>query len=173
MRAFSARSIFPRLAVPISQLISNLITFGIQLVLFGLFLVGFLIAGAGPAPTWGALLLPVLILIMAGLGLGGGITVSALTTRYRDLRLMVGFGMQLLMYATPIVYPLSSVTGILRVLLLANPMTAVVETFRFGFLGSGAFLPWSLAYSLGATFVFLFLGMLLFNRVEATFMDTV
>jgi lipopolysaccharide transport system permease protein len=164
---------FPRLSVPISLLIANLITFGIQLAVFGAFLIGFALAGADIHPNWGALLLPVLILIMAGLGLGGGIAISALTTRYRDLRLMVAFGMQLFMYATPIVYPLSSASGILRALLLANPMTAVVETFRYGFMGSGSFLPWNLAYSISVTFVVLFLGVLLFNRVEATFMDTV
>ncbi len=164
---------FPRLSVPISLLISNLITFAIQLGVFAVFLVGFALAGAEIRPTWAALLLPVLILIMAGLGLGGGITISALTTRYRDLRLMVSFGMQLFMYATPVVYPLSSTTGILRMFLMANPMTAVVETFRYGLLGSGSFLPWNLAYSLAVMVLLLFAGMLLFNRVEATFMDTV
>ncbi len=164
---------FPRLSVPISLLISNLITFAIQLVVFTVFLLGFALAGAGIRPNLAALLLPVLIVIMAGLGLGGGITISALTTRYRDLRLMVSFGMQLFMYATPVVYPLSSAAGILRVFLLANPMTAVVETFRYGFMGSGSFLPWNLAYSFVMSALVVFVGMLLFNRVEATFMDSV
>jgi lipopolysaccharide transport system permease protein len=164
---------FPRLSVPISLLASNLITFGIQLLLFLTFMAGFSISGAGLHPNWAVLVLPVLIVIMAGLGLGAGITVSALTTRYRDLRLMIGFAMQLFMYATPIVYPLSSVTGPLRMLLLANPMTAVVETFRFAFLGSGSFLPWNLAYSLACTVLALLGGILLFNRVETNFMDTV
>jgi lipopolysaccharide transport system permease protein len=164
---------FPRLSVPISLLVSNLITFGIQLVLFLGFLVGFWVSGADVGPNWAVALLPLLLLIMAGLGLGGGITISALTTRYRDLRLMVSFAMQLFMYATPIVYPLSSVSGGLRLLLLANPMTSIVETFRFAFLGAGSFSVWNLTYSLVFMVVMLFLGMLLFNRVEATFMDTV
>jgi len=164
---------FPRLSVPISLLISNLITFGIQFVLFLVFLLAFVLSGAPIQPNLAMLLLPVLLLIMAGLGLGGGIIISALTTRYRDLRLMVGFAMQLFMYATPIVYPLSSVKGLLRLLLLANPMTAVVEAFRYGFLGAGTFYPWELAYSFGFMSLALFFGVLLFNRVEATFMDTV
>ena len=164
---------FPRLSVPISLLISNLITFGIQLALFLAFMLGFWLSGANLTPNWSLALLPLLLLIMAGLGLGGGITISALTTRYRDLRLMVAFAMQLFMYATPIVYPLSSVSGGLRILLMANPMTAVVETFRFGFLGAGSFYPLHLAYSMGFMLVSVFLGVLLFNQVEATFMDTV
>jgi lipopolysaccharide transport system permease protein len=164
---------FPRLSVPISLLVSNLITFGIQLALFLVFLVGFRVSGADVGPNWAVALLPLLLVIMAGLGLGGGITISALTTRYRDLRLMVSFAMQLFMYATPIVYPLSSVSGGLRLLLLANPMTSVVETFRYAFLGAGSFSLWNLSYSLVFMLVMLFLGMLLFNRVEATFMDTV
>jgi lipopolysaccharide transport system permease protein len=164
---------FPRLSVPLSLLLSNLITFGIQFLLFLVFLLAFVLSGAGIRPNWAVLLLPVLLLVMAGLGLGGGIIISALTTRYRDLRLMVSFGMQLFMYATPIVYPLSSVKGILRVLLLVNPMTSIVEAFRFGFLGAGSFYPWDLAYSFGVMLIVLFLGVLLFNRVDATFMDTV
>jgi lipopolysaccharide transport system permease protein len=164
---------FPRLSVPISLLVSNLITFGIQLALFLAFLLGFWVSGADVGPNWAVALLPLLLLIMAGLGLGGGITISALTTRYRDLRLMVSFATQLFMYATPIVYPLSSASGGLRMLLLANPMTSVVETFRFAFLGAGSFSPWNLAYSLVFMVVVLVVGMLLFNRVEATFMDTV
>lgn len=164
---------FPRLSVPISLLISNLITFGIQFTLFLVFLIGFMISGAGIHPNWAVLLLPVLLLIMAGLGLGAGITVSALTTRYRDLRYVVAFGMQLFMYATPIVYPLSTVTGTLRLLLMANPMTSVVETFRYAFLGAGTLDLWNLAYSIVFTLIALAAGTLLFNRVEATFMDTV
>src|SRR5512135_2129668 len=122
---------FPRLTVPVSILISNMITFVIQFVLF-LGLMGYFWAVGSPIhPNHTLLLLPVLLLMLAGLGLAGGIIVSALTTRYRDLRYLVTFGVQLFMYATPVVYPLSSVTGNFRLLILANPLTAIVETFRY------------------------------------------
>jgi lipopolysaccharide transport system permease protein len=110
---------------------------------------------------------------MGGLGLGAGIIISALTTRYRDLRYLVTFGIQLFMYATPVVYPLSSVPGKFRLLILANPLTSIVETFRYGFLGAGSFDLWNLLYSLVFMMVMLLIGVLLFNHVEATFMDTV
>jgi len=110
---------------------------------------------------------------MAGQGLGLGIIISSLTTKYRDLQQLVGFGVQLLMYATPVIYPLSTVQGIWRRLILANPMTAVVETFRLAFLGTSSLSPVYLLYGAGfMLFVFL-IGVLIFNRVETTFMDTV
>jgi lipopolysaccharide transport system permease protein len=164
---------FPRLSVPVSILVSNLITFGIQFGLFIAFLLYFGLAGAAVHPNAALLLLPLLLIIVAGLGLGGGIMISALTTRYRDLRYVVTFGLQLLMYATPIVYPLSSVAANLRPLILANPMTSVVEAFRHGFLGAGNLDPWNLLYSFVFMLVSLMVGVLLFNHVEATFMDTV
>jgi lipopolysaccharide transport system permease protein len=164
---------FPRLAVPISILISNLVAFGIQFLFFLAFTVYFWATGSGIRPNVAILLLPILLLIMAGLGLGLGIIVSALTTRYRDLRHLVTFGVQLFMYATPVVYPLSSVSGNFRLLINANPLTSIVETFRYGFLGAGTFEPLSLAYSFVFMLVSLLIGVLLFNRVEATFMDTV
>jgi lipopolysaccharide transport system permease protein len=164
---------FPRLAVPISILISNLVAFGIQFLLFLGFLLYFWVSGSVVYPNGSLLLLPLLLLIMAGLGLGVGIIVSALTTRYRDLRHLVTFGVQLLMYATPVVYPLSSVSGNLRILILMNPLTSIVETFRYGFLGAGSFNPIYLLYSFVFMLIILFMGVLLFNRVEATFMDTV
>jgi lipopolysaccharide transport system permease protein len=119
------------------------------------------------------LLLPALLLVMAGLGLGIGIIVSSLTTRYRDLQHLVGFSVQLLMYATPVIYPLSSVPGNWRWLLLVNPITPVVEMFRLGFLGISAVEPVFLLYSLGFTVVTLLIGILIFNHVESTFMDTI
>jgi lipopolysaccharide transport system permease protein len=119
------------------------------------------------------LLTPVLVLIMAALGLGVGIIVSALTIRYRDLQVLITFGVQLLMYATPVIYPLSTVSEKYRWLVLANPMSAIVETFRHAFLGGGLFDPLSLLYSAGVTLVILFVGIVLFNHVERTFMDTV
>jgi lipopolysaccharide transport system permease protein len=164
---------FPRLAVPISILLSNLVAFGIQFLFFLVFMAYFGITGSQIHPNIALLLLPILLLIMAGLGLGLGIIVSALTTRYRDLRYLVTFGVHLLMYATPVVYPLSSVSGNFRLLLLMNPLTSIVETFRYGFLGAGSFNPAYLLYSFVFMLITLLTGMLLFNRVEATFMDTV
>jgi lipopolysaccharide transport system permease protein len=110
---------------------------------------------------------------MAALGLGVGIIISSLTTKYRDLQVLVGFGVQLLMYATPIVYPMSVVPEKYRWLILINPMTPIIETFRYAFLGSGSFNVTYLVYSTITTLILLLLGILLFNRVEKTFMDTV
>ena len=164
---------FPRLTVPLSILISNLAAFPIQLGLFLAFLAYFWLAGAAIRPTWSVLLTPVLVLMMAGLGLGFGIIVSSLTTRYRDLQYLVTFGVQLLMYATPVVYPLSTVSGTLRWLILANPLTPIVEGFRYAFLGAGTVDGWHLLYSGAFMQVVLLIGILMFNQVERTFMDTV
>ncbi len=129
---------FPRLAVPVSILISNLITFLIQFALFILFVVYFLLRGTQIQMHWEWVALsPVLILIMAGLGLGFGVIISSLTTKYRDLRFLVTFGVQLLMYATPVIYPVSSIPERFQWIILANPMTSIVEAFRYAFLGAG------------------------------------
>jgi lipopolysaccharide transport system permease protein len=164
---------FPRLTAPISTLLSSLMVFGIQFVLFLCFLAYFLIRGSAAHVTVWALLLPVELLIMAGLGLGLGIIVSALTTKYRDLQNLVGFGVSLLMYASPVLFPLSSVSGNWRLLVIANPMTSVIESFRRGFLGAGTISASLLLYSAGFALVALLAGALLFHRVERTFMDTV
>jgi len=164
---------FPRLSIPVSVIISNLISFTIRLGLFIAFLVYFWLTGAEIQPNRWILLLPVLILIMAGLGLGLGIFISSLTTKYRDLQQLVSFGVQLLMYATPVIYPLSSVQGIWRGLLLSNPMTPVIEMFRLGFLGTSALEPAYLLYSVVFMILLLLAGILIFHRVEASFMDTV
>jgi len=164
---------FPRLAVPMSIVISNLIKFGIQLGLFLGFYFYFLAKGAEIHVTWALLLLPVLVLLMAALGLGSGIIVSAMTTRYRDFRYLVQFGTQLLMYSTPVIFPLSKLPEQYRWIMLANPMTPVIETFRFAFLGTGTFSWPLLGISAAATTLILAAGVLLFNRVEKTFMDTV
>ncbi|MEW5870883.1 MAG: ABC transporter permease [Chloroflexota bacterium] len=164
---------FPRLAVPISILISNLIAFAIQFVLFLAFVGYFLANDANIRPNLWVLFTPVLLLIMAGLGLGFGIIVSSLTTRYRDLRFLVTFGVQLWMYATPVIYPVSSIPENLRFIILANPLTPIVETFRYAFLGAGTLSIASLLYSAGFMLVVLLIGILLFNRIENTFMDTV
>jgi lipopolysaccharide transport system permease protein len=164
---------FPRLAVPLSIVISNLIKFGIQFGLFLLFMLLFVLKGSEVRPNLAIFLLPILLLIMAALGLGSGIIVSALTTRYRDLRFLVQFGAQLLMYSTPIIFPLSKLPDKYRWVMLSNPMTPVIETFRYAILGSGTFSLRHLATSAAAAILILIIGILLFNHVEKTFMDTV
>jgi len=164
---------FPRLTVPISILLSNLVAFCIHFALFLAFVVYFWLDGAAVTPTTAIFLLPLLLFIMAGLGLGAGIIVSSLTTRYRDLQNVVTFGTQLLMYATPVIYPASATPARYRILLQANPMTAIVEAFRGAFLGTDTVSTGALLYSFGFMLVALILGLLLFNRVEQTFMDTV
>jgi lipopolysaccharide transport system permease protein len=164
---------FPRMSIPISVVISQLISFAIRLGMFLLFLVYFILSGSGIHPTWWILILPVLMLIMALLGLGVGIIVSSLTTKYRDLQQLVGFGVQLLMYGTPVIYPLSTIQGIWRWMILANPMTPIVEVFRLAFLGVSAIAPISLLYSAGFAVVVFLIGVLIFNHVQNNFMDTV
>jgi lipopolysaccharide transport system permease protein len=164
---------FPRLSIPISVVLSNLMSLSIRFVVFLLFWAYFILAGAAIHPNWWILSLPLLVLIMALLGLGFGIIVSSLTTKYRDLQQLVGFGVQLLMYATPVIYPLSKVQGGWRWVILANPMTPVVEVFRLAFLGVSAINPISLLYSAVFAVLVLLAGVLIFNHVESTFMDTV
>jgi lipopolysaccharide transport system permease protein len=164
---------FPRLAVPVSILISSLITFLIQFAFFLVFMLFFVLQGASIHPNLWILFSPVLVLMMAGLGLGFGIIISALTTKYRDLRFLVQFGVQLLMYATPVIYPASSIPARYRTLIAANPMTSIVETFRYAFLGAGSVDPGQLLYSFAFTVIVVAVGVIIFNRVEATFMDTV
>ncbi len=164
---------FPRLTIPISIVLSNIISFGIRLAVFLGFLIYFIVIGVDIHPNWWVASLPFLLLIMAGLGLGTGIIVSSLTTKYRDLQQLIGFGVQLLMYATPVIYPISSLQGNWQWLVIANPMTPVVEVFRLAFLGVSGLTPMYLLYSIGFTAIILLIGVLIFNRVEATFMDTV
>jgi lipopolysaccharide transport system permease protein len=164
---------FPRLSVPISIVISNLISFVIRFGTFVAFLFFFIIAGSSVHLNLWILALPILLSIMAGLGLGLGIIISSLTTKYRDLQQLIGFGVQLIMYGSPIIYPLSTVPNAWRWVLLANPVTPVIEIFRLGFLGTSSINPIDLLYSIGFTLITLLVGVLLFNRVENTFMDTV
>jgi len=165
---------FPRLAVPVSILISSLIAFAIQFIFFLGFMGYFALQGSVLHPNWWILMTPVLLMIMAGLGLGFGIIVSSLTTKYRDLRFLVQFGVQLVMYATPVILPISSFPKRFQWIILANPMTPIVEIFRYAFLGGAGTvnLP-DLAYSFGFMLVAVIIGGVIFNRVEATFMDTV
>lgn len=163
---------FPRLVMPLSTVISNLIGFGIQFAMFLVFLVIYWIRGA-VQPTLYALLLPLLLLQMAMLSLGVGVIISSLTTKYRDLAMLVGFGVQLWMYGTPVAYDIGIVPEKYMNLYLLNPMTPVINTFRKAFLGIGTFdLPHYLI-SWAVTLAMLVIGIMLFNRVEKTFMDTV
>jgi lipopolysaccharide transport system permease protein len=164
---------FHRLTVPVSILISNLIAFTIQFGFFLAFLAYFFLRGTELHPSWWILFTPVLLLMMAGLGLGFGIIVSSLTTKYRDLRFLVQFGVQLLQYVTPVIYPLSAMSPKYQALIRLNPLTSVVEAFRFAFLGSGSFNFLQLGYSFAIMLVAILIGAVIFNRVEATFMDTV
>ena len=164
---------FPRLTVPLSVVVSGLISFSIQFGLFILLLLYYLSIGADIHIKVQALLLPILVLQMAALGLGCGIIISSLTTKYRDLAQLVGFGVQLWMYATPVVYPASIVPVQWQWVMFINPMTSVVETFRFMFMGVGTFNATGLIVSMITTVVLLFLGVILFSRIERSFMDTV
>lgn len=164
---------FPRMAVPVAIVISNFNTFLVQLLFFLVFFFYYLITSNVVHPNIYILLFPLLILIMAMLGLGFGIIISSLTTKYRDLRFLVTFGVQLLMFATPVIYPLSTVPVKFREIILWNPMTAVIETFRFSFLGTGTFHWNYLIYSGVFALLALLLGELIFNRIERNFMDTV
>jgi lipopolysaccharide transport system permease protein len=164
---------FPRLVIPVAITISSLISFGIRLILLVGFMIYFIVTGASIHPNWMILLLPILLFIMGGLGLGSGIIVSSLTIKYRDLQQLVSFGVQLLMFATPVIYPLSTVKGLLRWVVLLNPLTPLVETFRLAFLGAGTFNPFYLLYSLIFMLIVFLGGVLLFNHVETTFMDTI
>lgn len=165
---------FPRMAVPVSVVISQMVAFLIQFLFFLSIYMVFLVKAAPIQPNGAIFLLPLLLLLMAGLGLGFGIIISSLTTKYRDLQVLVTFGVQLWMYATPVIYPLSNMMDkSYRWLFLLNPMTSVVETFRYGFFGTGI-LSWSLlGYTSVFTLILLSLGTMVFNRVERTFMDTV
>lgn len=165
---------FPRLTTPISNMLAAVIQFGIQMLLVLGFMVYYLLSGQ-VSPNWAAwLLIPVELLHLGLLGLGFGIIISSLTTKYRDLNVLVNFGVQLWMYATPIVYPLSQLgDGIVRDILLLNPVTASVELMRYAILGQGAIMPQSLAISWAMTVVIVLLGIMIFNKVEKTFMDTV
>lgn len=164
---------FPRLVMPVSSVLSNLISFAIQFVFFLGFWAYYWATGAQIAPNWMILLTPVLILQMACLGLGFGIIISALTTKYRDLAMLVGFGVQIWMYLTPVAYDIAIIPESVMALYMLNPMTPVINTLRYAFLGVGSFQPMYYLISWGVTLVVLFLGVILFNRVEKTFMDTV
>lgn len=164
---------FPRLVTPISTVISGLINFGVQFLMFLGFMAYFMIKGSPIEPNLWILITPLLLVQLAALALGFGIIISSMTTKYRDLAVLVGFGVQLWMYATPVVYPASQIGGKLKTLMMLNPVSPIVESFRYAFLGSGS-IPWNyLGISVVTTLVVLFAGVVLFSRVEKNFMDTV
>jgi lipopolysaccharide transport system permease protein len=164
---------FPRLIMPLSIVVSNLVRFGVQFLLFLLVMCFYTIKGASFHITWALSLFPLVVILMAAMGLGAGMIISAMTTKYRDLAFLLTFGIQLLMYATTVIYPLSSASDKYRWLIEANPMTALIETFRYGFLGKGSFSWASLGYSSALTVTFLLAGVIIFNKVEKNFVDTV
>jgi len=164
---------FPRLTVPVSVVITNLISLAIQSVLFLAFWSYFYLDGSAITISYWVLITPLLLFQMAALGLGLGILISSLTTKYRDLKYVVGFGVQLWMYATPIVYPMSQIPQKWQWMYAMNPMAAIVETARFAFLGAGSVRPWNLCISFAVTVLILLTGIVLFSRIEKTFMDTV
>lgn len=166
---------FPRLVVPLSNVMSNLVRFGIQLGLFfAVYIYYQLFTPVQIHTNWYALLLPILVLLLAGLALGFGILFSSMTTKYRDLQLLLSFFVSLWMYATPVIYPLSTITNEkLRFVMSLNPLTGIIEAFKYGILGVGQF-SWSmLAYSFGFMLLLLALGIVVFNKVQRSFMDTV
>jgi lipopolysaccharide transport system permease protein len=164
---------FPRMVVPISITISNLVRFFIQFIIFLILFFYYYFTGNSVNPNIYFLLFPLLIVLVAGMSLGFGIIFSSLTTKYRDLTFLLQFAIQLWMYITPIIYPLNSLPADKQWIVQLNPMTSIIETFKYGAIGTGAFSWGYLAYSAVFTIVLLLLGVMIFNKVEKGFMDTV
>jgi len=167
---------FPRLIMPLSIIVSNLVRFGVQMVLFLILMIYYYCSGAHFNISWAISLFPVIVILMALLGLGVGMIISAMTTKYRDLAFLISFGVQLLMYATTVIYPLSE--AIKKYpdyawIIEYNPMTPIIETFRYGFLGQGSFNWLSLGYAALVTIILMLLGTIIFNKIERNFVDTV
>ena len=164
---------FPRMIMPLSVVVSNLIKLGVQFSLFIAVWIYYLIQTNQVHPNSTMLLVPFLIILIGFMALSFGIIISSLTTKYRDLKFLVTFGVQLMMYASPIVYPLSIVPEKYKWIILANPVTSVIETFKYAFLGVGEFNWIHLGYSFGFTTILFLISLIIFHRVEKTFMDTV
>ena len=165
---------FPRLISPLSNVLSNLVRMSIQFLLFLIVYVYYVAVGVDVMPNAYALLLPILIVMLAGLSLGFGIIISSMTTKYRDLTILFTFIVQLWMYATPVIYPLSTITNEkIRMLMGINPLTSIFEAFKYGMLGVGQFSWGGLGYSFGFMVVLLLVGVVVFNKVQRSFMDTV
>ena len=164
---------FPRLIVPLSKVVSGLIKFGIQFLLFFIVYAYILFKNPDVRPTSWLLLFPYFVLLMAGMGLAFGIILTSLTTKYRDFRFVMGFGVQLLMYASPVIYPISTLSDKMRTIMLLNPIAYVLEGFKYAFLGAGVHSVTGLVYVSIFTVVMLALGIVIFNKTEQNFMDTV
>ncbi|MES2544082.1 MAG: ABC transporter permease [Bacteroidota bacterium] len=167
---------FPRLIMPLSIVVSNLVRFGVQLLLLIIMMVYFKLFPANGTDfeiTYAIFFFPILVILMAMLGLGLGLIVTALTTKYRDLTFLISFGIQLLMYGTTVIYPLSAAPEEYKKYIELNPMTGIIEAFRFAFLGKGEFTVHSIIYSTIVTILILLIGILTFNKVEKNFVDTI
>jgi lipopolysaccharide transport system permease protein len=174
--ALMGKVYFPRLIMPLSIVASNLIRFGVQIILFVILFSFYSIKAHHIFINWYALLFPLLVLLIAAQGLGLGMIISAVTTKYRDIAFIVSFGVPLLMYATTVIYPLSVAEAKFHNyswIVKYNPITTVIETFRYGFFGKGDFSWLQLGYCTGMTMAILLLGAIIFNRVEKTFIDSV
>jgi lipopolysaccharide transport system permease protein len=167
---------FPRLIMPLSIVVSNLVRFGVQLVLMICMMIYFYffpVSGTNFHVTYGIFFFPVIVLLMALLGLGVGLIITAMTTKYKDLTFLVTFGVQLLMYGTTVIYPLSAAPEKYKSIIELNPMTGIIEAFRFAFLGKGEFTLWSIGYSTIFTIIVMILGIIIFNKTEKNFVDTI
>ncbi len=164
---------FPRLIMPLSIVTSNLLKFLVQLLMFICLLGYYYFSGTTIEITTAILLFPVLVMLMALLGLGLGMIISSLTTKYKDLAFLIQFAVTLLMYGTTVIYPLSAAPEQYKYIVELNPMTSIIETFRYGFLGKGEFSAWSLGYTSICTMVLLITGVIIFNRTERNFIDTI
>lgn len=172
--AILSKVYFPRLIIPISLVMTNLVKFAIQLVVFFVVFGWFIYTGEVSSPNSFALIFPLLVLMIALMGLGIGMMVSSLTTKYKDLIHLLTFGVQLLMFVSPVIFPMSAFAESKYALLIkANPMTGIIEAFRYGFLGEGYFSWNLLAYDAGCILLFLVLGTVLFNKVEKSFVDSI
>ena len=164
---------FPRIITPLSKVISGLIQFLIQSGLFMLVLAWYLYRGVDLQLGLGIILIPYLVLLMAGLGMGAGLIFSALTAKYRDLKFLISFGMQLLMYATPVIYPMSIIPEKYRAFIIWNPMAHIIEGFKYAVLGIGEISFISMLYTTTVTLIVLVIGIIVFNKTEQTFADMV
>jgi len=164
---------FPRLIMPLSIVVSNLVRFGVQLLLLLCSMAYFAVQGANFEVTYAIVFFPILVLMMALLGLGCGLIITAMTTKYRDLTFLVTFGVQLLMYGTTVIYPLSAAPEKYKRIIELNPMTGIIEAFRYAFLGKGEFTVWSVGYSAIFALIVMFVGIVIFNKTEKNFVDTI
>lgn len=163
---------FPRAIMPMAVVFSNILKFGIQLILFLAVFAYYLINGSSIQPNLTILFVPVYVVMTAGLSLGFGLVISALTTKYRDLNFLIQFGVQLWMYATPVIYPISQISEDKQIFILLNPMTSIIEAFKFAFFGTGRMTIAGLGYSLIFMIILLFMGTIIFNRMEKNSVDT-